>query len=174
MKPDAEIIAAVLDGRPADFRVLVGRYERAVLGAALAVLGDFHAAEEAAQDAFVKAYENLPALRRPEAFGSWLLTIARREALTRARAGADPVALGAVEESAADPTEDALGPRRRELLAAVGRLPEHEREAVMLHYFDGHSVREIAEMGRLAVGTVTKQLSRARRRLRRMLEREER
>ena len=52
------------------------------------------------------------------------------------------------------------------LLAAIARLPEREKIVVMLKYFDGHSVTEIAEMIGRPIGTITVQLSRARKRLR--------
>ena len=49
------------------------------------------------------------------------------------------------------------------------KLPSHERQVVMLKYFSGKSIREIAEMTGRAVGTVSKQLSRAHERLRNIL-----
>ena len=54
-----------------------------------------------------------------------------------------------------------------DVVRVVGRLPEHEREVVMFHYLDGYSAREVADLTGRPVGTVTKQLSRAVRRLRR-------
>ena len=56
------------------------------------------------------------------------------------------------------------------LLAAVMRLPTGEREVVMLRYFDGHTVKDVASIAGRSVGTVTKQLSRAHQHLRIMLE----
>ena len=55
------------------------------------------------------------------------------------------------------------------LLGAVAGLPESEKQVVMLRYFAGHTVKEAAEIVGRSVGTVTKQLSRARKRLRAML-----
>ena len=170
MEPDAQIVAAVLDGRPEAFGTLVRRYERAVLSAAVYVLGDLHAAEDAAQDAFVKAYENLRSLRDRAAFGAWLLKIVRRQALTMAQKRVATTAADPVEDDFPEGSKDSLDERSTAILDAVMRLPEHERRAVMLHYFDGHSVRDIADITGLAVGTVTKQLSRGRERLRKLLE----
>lgn len=56
-----------------------------------------------------------------------------------------------------------------ELFRAVSRLPERQRRIVLLRYFDGLSVREVAEATGRPVGTVTKYLSRAHRRLRQLL-----
>ncbi len=172
MKPDAEIISAVLNGQPDSFRVLVKRYERATLGTALAVLGDFHAAQDAAQNAFLMAYQNLRSLRKRDAFGAWMLKITRREALRMARARPDTAEaeLDELGTRSGRQSPDALNQQRRELLEAVMQLPEHERHTVMLHYFDGHTAPEIARINDLSVGTVTKQLSRARNRLRERME----
>ena len=62
-----------------------------------------------------------------------------------------------------------LDEEKERLLAAVVRLRESEKQAVMLRYFDGYSVKEVAEITGRSVGTVTKQLSRAHRRLRVLL-----
>lgn len=162
---DAELVKAVLAGNQAAYGDLIRRYERSVRAAALAVLGDFHAAEDATQETFVVAYQKLDALMRPAAFGAWVLRIARRQALRAARKRRatetlDPdVAVNAAHNGRLD--EESEG-----LLAAVAALPKHERRVVMLHYFDGHSVADIAAMCGRPVGTVTKQLSRARERLR--------
>ena len=51
-------------------------------------------------------------------------------------------------------------------MAAVSSLPEHERTVTVLRYFNGHSVIEIADLTGRPVGTITKQLSRALKRLR--------
>jgi RNA polymerase sigma factor (sigma-70 family) len=61
----------------------------------------------------------------------------------------------------------------RELVDAVGRLPDHEQVAVILHYFEAHKVETIAQMTGQTTGTVTKQLSRARRRLEQWLRKTE-
>jgi RNA polymerase sigma factor (sigma-70 family) len=64
-----------------------------------------------------------------------------------------------------------LDEEKQKLLAAVVKLPKAEKQVVMLHYFSENSVNEVAEILRRKVGTVTKQLSRARIRLRKTLER---
>ena len=81
VQSDAELVNAVLNGNKQAFGVLVKRYERPVRAAALDVLGDYHSATDVSQDAFVTAYENLPGLRKPLAFGPWLMEITRRCAL---------------------------------------------------------------------------------------------
>jgi len=76
VQSDAEIVNAVLNGYKDAFAVLVKRYERPVRAVAMNVLGDYHSAADVSQDAFVKAYRELPRLRKPAAFGPWLMKIA--------------------------------------------------------------------------------------------------
>jgi len=62
VRPDAELVKAALDGERDAFAVLVKRYERPVRAVAMNVLGDHTSAQDVTQDAFVRAFENLPAL----------------------------------------------------------------------------------------------------------------
>lgn len=174
MQSDAELVNAVLGGDKRAFEVLIKRYERPVRAVALDVLGDYHLASDVSQDAFVTAYENLPGLRKPAVFGPWLMKITRRCALDFIRrmqkeASREP----AVAEAIVNP-DGQLDEDKRWLLTAVVRLPEGEQQVVMLRYFSGHSVQEVAYILGRSVGTVTKQLSRAHKHLRNILERSER
>ena len=169
MRSDAELVEAALQGEREAFGVLVHRYRRAACAAATDVLGDPHAAQDAAQDAFVAAYEKLGALRTGSAFGPWVVRIARRRALDMVRRQRPAVSL----ERTGDPPDcrgnGQLDEPSRLVLAAVMALPPHERRAVMLRYFEGLAVEEIARIAGRSVGTVSKQLTRARERLRKRL-----
>jgi len=171
VRTDAELVKAVLNGEKQAFAVLVKRYERTVRAVALGVLGDHHSAADVSQDAFVRAYEQLAALRKPQAFGPWLLRIAHRCALDSARRRPREARL---KTKIAKPTENPdgrLDEEKQKLLAAVVKLPTAERQVVMLRYFGENSVRDVAKMAGRSVGTVTKQLSRAHKRLRDLFER---
>ena len=77
-----------------------------------------------------------------------------------------------LEESKLMPVEDRDGQLEehlQEVLAAVMKLPVHERQVVMLKYFSGQSLRGISQMTGKAIGTLSKQLSRAHKRLRNIL-----
>ena len=89
MLSDRQLVSSALQGDQAAFATLVGRYQRAARAAAFHRLGDHHAAEDAAQDAFVAAYRKLTSLRDGSLFGSWLLTIVRHQA-ERIGAGGGP------------------------------------------------------------------------------------
>jgi RNA polymerase sigma-70 factor, ECF subfamily len=169
MQSDAELVEAVLGGDRALFAVLVRRYERAVLGAALAVLRDFQAAEDTAQETFVAAYQKLGSLRDGSRFAAWVLRIARHRAIKtlrrRPKVQSSPTPLDEIPAETRGQLDDGMG----ELLQAIGRLPERQRRVVLHRYCDGLGVREIAEATGSPIGTVTKDLSRAYARLRQSL-----
>jgi len=184
VRTDAELVNAVLNGEKELFAELVKRYERPVRAVALDVLGDYHSATDVSQDAFVRAYERLTGLRKPESFGPWLMKITRRCALDSARrlvsakrfaeAGRLKEARLEIKIAAATGNPDGrLDEDKQRLLAAVVKLPGSEKQVVMLRYFGDNSVNDVANLLGRSVGTVTKQLSRAHRRLRKILERSE-
>jgi RNA polymerase sigma-70 factor (ECF subfamily) len=164
METDAELVSAVLRGRKAAFGELLGRYERLVRAAARSVLRDDHAVEDAVQETFLAAYRGIGALRDGSAFGGWVLRIARREAIRLGRREARHAAAELPPDAPASGDGHLDGESRR-LLDEVLALPDHERVVLMMRYFEGRGVREIAEMLSRPIGTVTKQLSRAYQRL---------
>jgi RNA polymerase sigma factor (sigma-70 family) len=170
VQSDFELVKDTLAGREQAFELLVRRYEPAVRATAWNVVKDRHLASDVAQESFMRAYQRLGSLRRPGAFGAWLLRIAHRcalDALDR-RPNEAPLQAGIGEPAAG--RNGHLEEDEQRLLAAVMQLPTAERQVVMLRYFGGHTVREVARMADRSVGTVTKQLSRAHRHLRNILE----
>ncbi|MHC4176168.1 MAG: RNA polymerase sigma factor [Planctomycetota bacterium] len=148
------------------------RHERAVLGVALGILRDHHAAQDVAQDAFATAFERLGTLRRPGRFASWILGIARRKAidLWHERSKRPPQTVP--PDCIVARSDGRLNERVEKALEAIDRLPERQRQVVLYRYCDGLAVREIAEATGSPVGTVTKCLSRALARLRKTLVKE--
>ncbi|HEU5218848.1 MAG TPA: RNA polymerase sigma factor [Gemmatimonadales bacterium] len=140
----------------------------------LRMSGDAHAAADLTQDVFVRAWEALPAFRGDSALGSWLHRLAvnvflgdRRSSTRRERrvfGTAEPSLL----ERAQDDGAPALG---MDLEQAIAALPERARLVFVLHDVEGYQHGEIAEMAGIAPGTSKAQLFRARRLLRRSLER---
>ena len=174
MRTDAELVNVVLDGEKQAFAVLVKRYERPVRAVALNVLGDYHSAADVSQDAFVKAYEQLGGLRKPEAFGAWLMKITSRCALDSARRKPKETQLEPKIATAIEGPNGRLDEDKQKLLAAVVKLPRSEKQVVILRYLGNNSVKDVADIVGRSVGTVTKQLSRAHKRLRKIIERSER
>jgi RNA polymerase sigma-70 factor (ECF subfamily) len=165
MQSDSQLVSAALEGDQSAFATLVGRYQRAARATAFHRIGDHHAAEDAAQEALVTAYQKLPDLRERSRFGPWLLAIVRHKAERIGRTQRRDRPLDhAAEVAGAQNT--ALDHDAEYLLAAVMGLPERERQMLMLRHFGGHSVADIAEMVGRPIGSVTKQLSRSYARLR--------
>ncbi len=164
---DESLVSAVLGGSSSAFGDLVRRYERAVRAVCLAVLRDHHLACDVAQDAFLAAYRSLAGLRNRAAFGTWLTTIARHRAIhfARKRRPEAPLPPSLDQRPAPEPYDF-------ELLSAIAALPERERVLVMLRYFDDHDISAIAAIVGRSPSTVSKQISRARERLRRALAKE--
>lgn len=163
VRSDNELIRACLEHDKAAFADLIRRYEKVVFATAVSILGDRHSAEDVVQNAFVAAYENLPSLRKSEAFGPWLVQIARRNALRESKRRRKLMSLEKDVVAPCvngQPSEASLY-----LLKGLERLPKHERMVVMLRYFENLSVDSIALSTGRPVGTVTKQLTRARTRL---------
>jgi RNA polymerase sigma-70 factor, ECF subfamily len=171
LQTDAELVRAVLSGEKHIFAELVRRYERPVRAVALEVLGDYHLAADVSQDTFVKAYQQLWKLRQQESFGPWLLKIAHRYALELVNQKNQSNRLEIRSSDKYETPDGQLDEEKRRLLSAVAKLPKPEKQVVMLHYFGQNDVSDVAIMLGRPVGTVTKQLSRARIRLRKILER---
>jgi RNA polymerase sigma factor (sigma-70 family) len=163
LRSDGQIVESVLAGDPGAYALLVERYAKPVHGVTLGVLRDFHSAEDAAQDAFVEAYESLGSLRKSERFGSWLLRIARAKAIDRLRRRIPTEPLDPDAPSSVPPP---LSDESGEILRSIENLPDREKQVVSLKHFGGLSAREIAETIGESTGTVTKRLSRAYARLR--------
>ena len=130
-------------------------------------------AEDAAQVGFVKAWAALPRFRRGAPFKPWLLRIVANEAHNRRRSAGRRAALAVrataspPEDAASSPEGAALGrEQQEELLAAVGRLDERDRDVLTCRYFLELSEDETAAVLDLRRGTVKSRTARALARLR--------
>jgi len=164
--PDSQLVKQTCQGDNAAFDTLVNRYQRIARATAMNVIKDHHAAQDAAQDAFVNAYQKLNTLRRPDLFGPWLIKITKRQALRWAKQHPQQFNLNLEYEQAKPGDNGQLDHHKQQLLLAIEKLPKHERVVVMLRYFEDHTVNEIAQITGRPLGTVTKQISRALTRLR--------
>lgn len=137
--------------------------ERSLYRVSRSILWDDMDCADAVQQAVFKAWVNRRRLRDPEKFRSWLTRILINECrnLQRARLrqkNAVAAAENAVRTGGARPEAEALAD-------AIRALPEEYRMPILLHYMEGYSVREIAEILRLPAKRVTDRLYRARRKL---------
>jgi RNA polymerase sigma-70 factor, ECF subfamily len=158
----------------------VRAYQEVAFRTAYLITGDALEAEDAAQEAFVKAYRSLGRFRTGAPFRPWLLAIVANEARNRRKAirRRRELALRAAQEGAPEtaPTspEAAIlaAERREQLLRVLGGLREEERMVVAYRYFLGLSEEETAAALGCARGTVKSRLSRALGRLREKVRKE--
>ncbi len=173
-----DAVQAVRRGDHHAFGRIVELYQRRLFGLALMVTRDPAGAEDVAQDAFVRAFIHLKSYDERRPFYPWLSTIAVRIAqnwlVVRARAvkRESPISEHGVDPAGAMP--DALAALiadedDRRLWNCVAALPSGERTAVILHYREEMSVRDIARAMGVTDGTIKTLLFRARRRLRHTL-----
>ena len=171
---DAELVAHARDGDVLAYRRLVERYEDLAYRGAYLVVRNAADAEDAAQEAFVKAYYALPQFRIGEPFRPWILRIVTNEARNRLRARGrrDRLALRAFAhrgpgDAAPSPDAAVLAAEQREaLLDAIDALPERERLVVVHRYLLDLSEAETARALGIRPGTVKSRLSRGLARLR--------
>ena len=156
------------------FEALLRRYFRASYLVALSQLGERAEAEDACQDAFVRAWEHLRDCREPHRFGAWLLRIVRNTAhnrrdylrVRRTEPLDDDAPGHAVESSEDDLERHELG---RALLTALAKLGPIQREVVLLHDLDDWPHARIAELLEISEVMSRRHLSDARKRLRSLL-----
>lgn len=148
--------------RPVDWEQLVTDNENRLYRAALAILGDAHEAQDAVQDAFVRFLEKAPDdLENP---GAWLMRVLVNGCKSRLRSPWRRRAVPLWEELPAP------GPEERQELEELFALPPKDRMVIHLHYYEGCTTAQIAQITGQAEGTVRSRLSRARGRLRSLLE----
>ena len=166
---DFQLVVRARTGDRNAFNQLVTRYERPVLAVALIVVRCPEDARDVAQDVFVTAYRKLNGFWGPRNFGPWALQIARRRAL-RYRKRQSRRSFQPLSPEFPDPRKQrSMSGTMAEALELIARLPRHEQVVVMLRFLDGLEMEQIARATGRPVGTVTKQLSRAHKRLRRWI-----
>jgi RNA polymerase sigma-70 factor (ECF subfamily) len=166
---DAELVARARRGDADAYEELVRLHQGIAFRTAYLITGTATDAEEAAHEAFVKAFGALGRFRPRNPFRPWLLAIVANEARNRRRSAGrrHALALRAAEEirpgdAAPSPEAAVLGRERRTLLlAAVNRLSEEQRLVVACRYFLELDEAETASALGIRKGTVKSRLSRA-------------
>ncbi len=176
-KNDVELIHRILDGDDAAFTELVTKYQRSVHALVWRKIGDFHIAEEITQDTFLKAYQKLSTLKRPQRFASWLYVIASRRCLAWQRK--KRILTESLEETSSAQIEKATysqyvvdenerisaETQRNVVKKLLAKLPESERTIITLHYFSEMSSSEIGAFLGVSANTIRSRLRRAQKRL---------
>lgn len=167
-RSDEFLVTASRSGDRRAYAELVRRHSRRVWAVCMGILGNAADSDDISQETFIRGFSRLGSLRGSGSFGPWIAQVARNLCLDQLRVGA----------------------RRRELIErhgytlvrgeqdhsalheALAELPEQYRTPLMLYYFDGKSAKRLAEELGISHNGACTRLSRARRELRRILERQ--
>ncbi len=178
---DQDIIGRIAAGDQRAYAVLLERYRGKVMTLALRMLGRTEDAEEAAQDAFIRAFRSLHQFERRAQFSTWLYRITYNVCLTQI-ARHRPRAQS-LDESGANEIADENGSVETEMVAqelhtavgrAIGQLRPEYAAVITLFYLHEQSHEEIGAITGLPPGTIKNRLHRARNDLRRILRRQNR
>src|SRR2546429_2525304 len=156
---DEALLTGLGSGDPDAAAAFVDRFQRRVFGMTLSILQDRQAAEEAAQEAFVRAWRHAAAYdARRGTVAAWLLTIARNVAVNMLPAHraypVDPEALLSLQDTRPSPDADGqLAPVSQPMREALMRLPGEQRRALVLAGFYGYTAPEVGELDKTPVGT---------------------
>lgn len=171
---EQKVIDRALDGDVAAFEKLYRKHIGRIYGLCLRMTGSPAAADDCAQEAFIKAWNNLGKFRGQSAFGTWVYRIAVNQVLaTRRSEQRRGVHLELIEGRDSDESRQTTRPmtdQEIDIELAVKTLPDGARDVFVLHSVYGYSHEETANMLGVAVGTSKAQLHRARRLLMQQLE----
>ena len=185
---EAALVRRTRAGDAAGFSELVRLYRKRAVSVAYRFLNNAEDATDVAQDAFVRAFENLDQLEDASRFGPWFMRIVsnlalnfRRARKTRASSSLDDAM--AVEEAvyrpgtgqrweapASDGAETLPDELHERVSRAIGELPEKQRLALVLFSVEGLAQKEVAEILECKVGLVKWHVFEARRKLKEMLQ----
>lgn len=172
---DRALVGRVCEGDGTALEALYGRYGRACFSLARRILADEQFAQDCVQEVFLTVWRDASRFDAARGgFSSWLLSmthhkavdaVRREENLRKRRTGAE--ALEGQESDAPD-VDDAVWSllRRERVRAALGTLPDVQREALTLAYFGGYTQREIAGLTGTPLGTVKTRMLAGMRRMR--------
>ncbi len=169
---EAAWIAEAKAGDKEAFAKLVEKYQRPVFSVCYRMLGTPTAAEDAAQEAFIRAYQALDRYDENRSFATWLLSIASNYGIDRLRKKKVTILSMDSEEHGwlappdpgPSPEKAVLDKEKQALVQSIlAELPETERAAVILQYWHEYSYEEIAETLNLSSSAVKSRLFRARR-----------
>ncbi len=161
VRSDGELVRAVRAGRLGAFEMLVKRYQRRATMVAYRFLNNSDEAMEIVQEGFLKAYDKLDSLSRPERFGSWFLRIVANTALNYRRSRAlrrtvsldsrdgegQEVRMNRPDRRAVSPEQGVLGDElQHRINDALDELPEMQRAALVLFSIEKLPQKDVADI----------------------------
>lgn len=183
-KDDEELIQNVAQKDIPAFKELVNRYRRMVFNVCLRLTGDKETAEDLAQEVFLQVYIKAPTFRVKSKLSTWLYRIAVNQCLNynrKNKSSPQKGPSGSSGESFSSQVENISAPphyspektlEKKEEQAFIRQtvlsLPEKQQSAFILHYWEGLSYREIAEVLKTSLSSVESRIHRARKALRKI------
>jgi RNA polymerase sigma-70 factor (ECF subfamily) len=171
MKGGGKMLDCQVPDNTRELERMMDEYGARLLRLCFLRLQDVHLAEDALQDTFVKAWQAYPAFRHDSSEITWLTAIAinccrsiKRKAWHRLVDLKTPLSMLPEASVPFEPYDDTV-------TRAVMALPGRDQEVILLHYYQGLPVKDIAQILSVPLSTVTSRLIRARKKLKKSLER---
>ena len=178
-KNDVQLIRRILSGDDEAFSTLVRRHQKGIHALAWRKVGDFHIAEEIAQDTFLQVYKNLAQLKNLNQFSGWMYVIASRLCLKWLEKNKNKSVIQSFEDTPVEEIEESsythhvseqrqtevTENRYERVKRLLAKLPESERTTVTLYYLGEMTAKEIGKYLGVSVNTVKSRLRRGRKRL---------
>ena len=171
---DSDLVTRCQSGDVRAFEILVEEYSDKAVRTAYLITGRKEIAEDIAQEAFIQCYYSIARLKNAALFNTWFYKILLRTswkmgATARGKLQVDYLDDGAIKENLPDRYDLAEAFERRQdceaVYRAVGTLGQHLKAVVVLHYFNGFPIKEIAQVLGCREGTVKSRLHNARKQL---------
>ncbi|MHC4558771.1 MAG: RNA polymerase sigma factor [Planctomycetota bacterium] len=162
---EKKLVASCRNADSSAYTQLIKAYSGRVFAICLGMLGSTHDAEDIAQQTLLRALTNIKQVRRDEQFGAWISRIAKNLCIDFIRM--QKRRRSSLAEQAATSRSDSK--EYPELEAALAKLSEEYRLALMLYYFDGRSTKAVAEVFMISEAAAQARLCRARKQLRKLL-----
>ncbi|HUA13124.1 MAG TPA: sigma-70 family RNA polymerase sigma factor [Candidatus Sulfotelmatobacter sp.] len=171
---EAALVGKVLDGDVGGYRYFIERYHKGLIQHIYNIVGDEATAEDVAQEAFIRAYDNLSKYNPEYAFSTWLYKIASNIALRFLKQNSRFVPLNedsVLNADKAPPPDEKLDAQltKETVVTAIDKLPTKYRFVITMYYWDDLSLKEISEALGSPEGTIKTWLFRAKKILRKEL-----
>jgi RNA polymerase sigma-70 factor (ECF subfamily) len=162
---DENLVRASRSGDQGAYAMLAKKHYKRVFVVCLGMLGRVQDAEDMAQEAMLKGFVNMRDLKKPSRFGAWIVAIAKNECISLIRRR-DYASKLVTQHNV--PMDDALVPYQS-LQRAIEQLPPANRLPVVMYYFDGENVKDVARKLNLSRSRVYRRLKMATEQLHRLL-----
>ncbi len=170
---DQYLIERTLEGETSAFGELVDRHQNFVFSIALQIVKQREEAEEVAQDSFIKAFESLSSFRGDSKFSTWIYRIVYHKSLDRIKKNKREQSFQFVEEFPADEIDGLengldimMEQERKEIISrCIASLDGKDAALIEFYYYEGLSIKEIAEITSLSPDNIKIRLYRSRKQL---------